>query len=74
MTVALTGVGGPDEEDGEPPGTVWIATDDGVQPHATLHRFEGSPSEICEHARIAALLVLRDRFADDRHRGQHVGG
>ena len=38
LTVALTGVGGPQEEDGEPPGTVWIATDDGRRPDATLHR------------------------------------
>ena len=73
VTVALTGVGGPDEEDGELRGTVWVATDDGARPYATLPRFDGSPSEICEQARVAALLALRDRFADDRHRGQHVG-
>jgi nicotinamide-nucleotide amidase len=74
VTVALTGVGGPDEEDGEPPGTVWIATDDGAKPRAALHRFDGPPSEICEQARDAALLALRDRLADDRHESQHVGG
>jgi nicotinamide-nucleotide amidase len=74
VTVALTGVGGPDEEDGEPPGTVWIATDDGAQPNATLHRFHGPPSEICEQARVAALVALRDRFTEDRHGVQRVGG
>ena len=73
VTVALTGVGGPDEEDGEPPGTVWIATDDGTGPNATLHRFDGPPSEICEQALIVALLALRDRLADE-HQSQHVRG
>jgi nicotinamide-nucleotide amidase len=74
VAVALTGVGGPDEEDGEPPGTVWIATDDGAESSATLYRFDGPPSEICEQARVAALTALRDRFTDDQHRVQHVGG
>ncbi len=74
LAVALTGVGGPDEEDGEPPGTVWIATDDGAQPNATLYHFDGPPAEICEQARLAALLALRDQLADDQQRGQHVGG
>ena len=74
VTVALTGVGGPEAEDGELPGTVWIAIDDGNQPSATLHRFHGPPSEICDHARLAALIALRDRITDDRHWVHHVGG
>ena len=32
IAVAVTGVGGPDEQDGEPPGTVWIGVDDGTAP------------------------------------------
>ena len=74
VTVALTGVGGPDEHDGEPPGTVWIATDDGAHPRATLHEFDGTPTDICEQARIAALTALRDRFTDERQRVERVGG
>jgi nicotinamide-nucleotide amidase len=74
VTVALTGVGGPDEQDGEPPGTVWIATDDGAHPRANLHHFDGTPIEICEQARFAALAALRDRFTDDRQGVERVGG
>lgn len=66
LTVALTGVGGPQEEDGEPPGTVWIATDDGRRPDATLHHFDGGPSDVCQQATVAALTALRDRIADHR--------
>jgi nicotinamide-nucleotide amidase len=29
VAVAVTGVAGPDRQDGEPPGTVWIGVDDG---------------------------------------------
>ena len=74
VTVALTGVGGPDEQDGEPPGIVWIATHDGAHPRANRHHFDGTPAEICEQARVAALSVLRDRFTDDRQRIERVGG
>lgn len=73
VTVALTGVGGPDEQHGQPPGTVWIATDDGAYRQATLHRFDGQPADVCEQARAAALLALRDRLSDDRQPIERVG-
>jgi nicotinamide-nucleotide amidase len=73
VAVALTGVGGPDEQDGEPPGTVWIAVDDGAQARTELHRFEGDPSEICAQARDAALVALRDRLVDQRHPIERIG-
>jgi nicotinamide-nucleotide amidase len=43
LTVAVTGVGGPDAEEGQPPGTVWLATRSGSDVTACRHRFEGSP-------------------------------
>ena len=60
IAVAVTGVGGPDEQDGEPPGTVWIGVDDGTAPSATSLNTAGSPSEICAAAVIEALRVVRN--------------
>jgi nicotinamide-nucleotide amidase len=47
VAVAVTGVGGPDPEDGLPPGTVWIAVVAGDREEAELHRFDGDPLEVC---------------------------
>jgi nicotinamide-nucleotide amidase len=41
--VAVTGVGGPDHQDGEPPGTVWAATWPDQLGGAVLLRLAGSP-------------------------------
>lgn len=56
VAVALTGVAGPDREDDQPPGTIWlcVATAAGQSP-ATLIEATGSPTEICQQAVRAAL-------------------
>lgn len=60
VTVAVTGAGGPDPQDGQPPGTVWIAAHDtraaGAEPHQ--HRFSGSPAEVCHASAVASLEAL----------------
>jgi nicotinamide-nucleotide amidase len=43
VAVAVTGVGGPDSQDGEPPGTVWVATWPDQLGGAVLLRLSGSP-------------------------------
>ncbi|RIK14434.1 MAG: CinA family protein [Acidobacteria bacterium] len=56
--VATTGVGGPDEEEGEPPGTVYVAV---VGPAGeSCHRLAlpGSPPEVVELATERALELL----------------
>jgi nicotinamide-nucleotide amidase len=58
IAVAVTGVGGPDPQDGEPPGTVWIATDNGEGPRVASLDLEGNPEEICASACEAALKLL----------------
>ena len=60
IAVAVTGVGGPESQDGEPPGTVWIAVDSGGHQLAELHRFAGDPSEVCGSALVTALSALDD--------------
>lgn len=56
--VATTGVGGPDPEEGEPPGTVWVGvfTSEGVSSH--LLHLDGSPADVVEQATTRALELL----------------
>lgn len=58
VVVAVTGVGGPEPQDGEPPGTVWVATHGAGHSCPRCHRLPGEPSEVCEEAVVAALEHL----------------
>lgn len=62
--VSTTGVGGPGEEEGEPPGTVFIAVV--VHGTASCERvdLDGSPAEIVEMATQEALRVLLAAIRD----------
>jgi nicotinamide-nucleotide amidase len=58
--VAVTGVGGPGEEEGEPPGTVWFgvlgtASDD---VHTELLRYDGDPEQVLADTTQHALELL----------------
>lgn len=55
VAVAVTGAAGPDSQDGEPPGTVWIGVDDGIKSRAELFRTAGSPTEVCERTVVEAI-------------------
>jgi nicotinamide-nucleotide amidase len=60
LSVAVSGVGGPDPQDGVPPGTVWIAVVVGSREVAELHNFDGDPDEVCSATCDAAVaLALR---------------
>jgi nicotinamide-nucleotide amidase len=58
LALGVTGVGGPGDQDGHPPGTVWIAVDVRGRAHAELHRFAGDPQEVCTATCTAALAHL----------------
>ena len=62
IAVALTGVGGPGEEEHLPEGTVFIATSaaDGSEAHE--YRFAGEPAEVVTQATDAALRLLLSRL------------
>lgn len=63
VVVSTTGVAGDEEEDGSPPGTVYIGTSvDGVV-SSRVHRFGGSPEEVCDQARRQALVDLEAALA-----------
>lgn len=55
IAVGVTGAGGPDPQDGQPPGTVWLAVS-GAEPHQ--HRIPGSPADVCHSSVVAALEAL----------------
>lgn len=62
VAVAVTGVGGPDPQDGQRPGTVWAATWPDRLGGAVLLRLSGSPESICEQVCSQAARMLRERL------------
>ena len=60
LAVATTGVGGPGPQDGEAPGTVWlaVASEHGVT--AQLQHFAGEPPDVLDQTVRHALRLLRD--------------
>ncbi len=49
IAVALTGAGGPDAQDGQPPGTVFLALSDGLHTQLEHHFFDDDdPAEVCD--------------------------
>ena len=59
LAVALTGAGGPEGQDGQPPGTVFLALSDGMETHVE-HRYIDcdDPAEVCAAAVAEALRLL----------------
>lgn len=63
--VAVTGVGGPDPQDEQEPGTVFIAVADADRVESREHDFEGDPEEIVRQTVAEALRMLAARLAGD---------
>ena len=73
-TVSTTGVGGPDPEEGEEPGTVYVGV---LTPAGTsTHRLEldGSPPEIVESATEHALRLLLEALSAGAAPGRGADG
>ncbi len=62
--VATTGAGGPEAQDGQPPGTVFIAVRVGEEMTAAGFYFEGEPADVVGQATSRALTLLLDRLLD----------
>lgn len=64
--VAVTGVGGPGDEEGEPPGTVFVATLVGGRGEGrvevTRHQFEGEPPAVLDQTVAVATGRLLGRL------------
>lgn len=63
IAVAVTGVGGPEPEEGLPPGTVFAAVAAGDEVHEAEWRFDGDPAVVIEQTVTAALGLVRDVLA-----------
>jgi nicotinamide-nucleotide amidase len=55
VAVSVTGAAGPGSLDGAEPGTIVVGVVVGDRDHTFLHHFTGSPAEVCDRARTAAL-------------------
>jgi nicotinamide-nucleotide amidase len=64
VAVSTTGVAGDQEQDGTPPGTVYIGIAIDGTVTSSVHQFDGTPQEICDHARRQALLDLADALSE----------
>lgn len=65
LVVAVTGVGGPEPDEGQPPGTVWFAVAGATRPAVTTREvFDGSPEEVVDAATCRALELLHATVGD----------
>jgi nicotinamide-nucleotide amidase len=58
IAVSATGVGGPDPENGHPPGTVYLGWATAASTGSSLHRFEGDPAAVLSQTAGAAVAQL----------------
>jgi nicotinamide-nucleotide amidase len=66
--LSLTGVAGPERQDDQPVGTVWIGTSVGGRSQAHRFLLSGSPDDIRGHAVELAIGLLVDRLLTDAER------
>ena len=62
VTVATTGVGGPEPTEDQPAGTVWVGVS--IAGDVTTHRLQvdGDPEDVCTGAAEQALRLVVDRL------------
>ncbi|TQM26506.1 CinA family protein [Nocardia bhagyanarayanae] len=64
--VAVTGVGGPDPQDGEPAGSVWFAVATDSEVRAEHRQFDGGPDRVLDQTVEHALTMLLDAVKSAR--------
>ena len=69
VALAITGVGGPEPQDGHEPGTVWLAITADGQDMAVRLQLDGSPEDVIEQACRRSVEALEDHL-----RACNVGG
>ncbi|MEV0246807.1 CinA family protein [Nocardia sp. NPDC050712] len=58
LAIAVTGAGGPDSQDGEPPGSVWFAMSTPNDTIAEHRHFDGEPGKVLDQTIAHALDLL----------------
>ena len=62
--ISVTGVAGPDEQDGQPVGTVWFGFAlPGREPEAVSNRLPGDRERVRQFSTISLMNMLRQRLA-----------
>lgn len=64
FAAAVTGVGGPEPDEGQPAGTVFIAVSSGSDEDVVRRRFDGDPAEVVTLSTVAALQMLLTTLQD----------
>lgn len=62
VALAVTGVGGPEPQDGHEPGTVWLAATANGQDLAVRLQLGGSPEEVIDQACRHSLKALEEHL------------
>ena len=57
--IAASGAGGPDGQEGQAPGTTWLAASVSGTVETNLHHFSGEPLEILAQTQLRSLQLLR---------------
>ncbi len=60
VAVAVTGAGGPDPQDGQPVGTVFIGLSTSSGDRVQEHHFDGEPERVVAATTVAALRMLAE--------------
>ena len=68
FAVSTTGAGGPDPEEGQPAGTVFICAGSRTSHGVERYQFSGSPTDVVAAATTAALAQLRDALTSSSYR------
>lgn len=66
VAVATTGAGGPDPQDGQEPGTVFVAVWAGGEVECREHHFDGDPEDVVRLSTEASLELLAQALDPDR--------
>jgi nicotinamide-nucleotide amidase len=65
LTLAVSGAGGPEPQDDQPPGTVWFAITDKGETEAWIEQFEtDDPGDVLKNTRIRSLQALLDHLGE----------
>jgi nicotinamide-nucleotide amidase len=64
VAVAVTGVGGPDEQEGQPAGTVFIAVTGPDGARCRQHHFDGDPKDVITATAVQALRMVGEHMRE----------
>ena len=70
LGVAVTGVSGPESQDDEPPGTVWLGVHLDGSTEASKHHFRGDPEQVSYGMCSVALDMMLYRLAQVHQRSR----